>query len=102
VSLFVCLFVPQISREQLNGLCQIHGEDVFGLIWTSLNVKVKGQGHQRGFPPHWQCIVMHCVCRTLQMTTCHPAADETIASQPGGDGVTGVHADGGLHAVYVW
>jgi len=37
--------------------------------------------------PHWQC----CVRRTL-----HAAADDTIASQPGGDRVTAVHADGGL------
>jgi len=27
-------------------LCQIHSEEVWSLAWTSLNVKVKGQGHQ--------------------------------------------------------
>jgi len=30
------------------------------------------------------------------------AADDTIASTPGVDGVTAVHADDGLLAVYVW
>jgi len=36
------------------------------------------------------------VRRTLQA-----AADDTIPSPPGGDGVTAVHADGGWRAVYV-
>jgi len=46
--LFVCfLFVPQISREPLNGFARnSQGRRVWSLARMSLNVKVKGQGHQ--------------------------------------------------------
>jgi len=41
------LFMNQISPEPLNGFAQnSHGRRVWSLAWRSLNVKVKGQGHQ--------------------------------------------------------
>jgi len=41
------LFVHQISREPLNGFTpNSHGRRVWSVARTSLNVKVKGQGHQ--------------------------------------------------------
>jgi len=44
-------------------------------------------------------LTMHSkACAVLR--TLHAAADDTIAT--GGDGVTAAHADGRLHAVYVW
>ena len=51
----------------------------------------KGKGQFWGFPPHWQCIVT----RTLQMTSCNSRRDHSVAT-----GVTGVHGDGGLRAVW--
>ena len=45
---FVCLFVNQISRERLNGFApNSQGRRVWSLARRSLNVKVKGQVHQR-------------------------------------------------------
>jgi len=39
------LFVYEISRELLKGFApNSHGRRVWSLAWTSLNVKVKGQG----------------------------------------------------------
>jgi len=47
VCLCVCLFVNQISLEPLNRFVQnSHGRHVWSLARMSLNVKVKGQGHQ--------------------------------------------------------
>jgi len=49
VTVFVFLFVTQISREQMNGFAPSYRQYVFGhllgRIWVSLS-KVKGQGHQ--------------------------------------------------------
>jgi len=44
---FVFLFVYEISLEPLNGFApNSQGRRVWSLAWASLNVKVKGQGHQ--------------------------------------------------------
>jgi len=45
---FVCfLFVSEISWQLLNRFGpNSHGRHVWSLGWTTLNVKVKGQGHQ--------------------------------------------------------
>jgi len=68
----------------------------------SSNVKVKGQGHP-GQETTKCCVIpidnawsgdACAVGRTL-----HAAAAESIVWPPGGDGVTAVHADGGLCAV---
>jgi len=41
------LFVHEISWEPLNGFVpDTHGRCVWFLAWMSLNVKVKGQGHE--------------------------------------------------------
>jgi len=79
------LFVPQISPEPLNGLAQnSHGRRVWSLARMSLNVKVKGQGHQgqkRDFHsrhPRQQ----RNGTRLLQMTS--RSGDGTIPSLPGG------------------
>jgi len=40
------LFVYEISRQQLNGFASTHRRRVWSLAWTSLKVKLKGQGHQ--------------------------------------------------------
>jgi len=41
------LFMYEISRELLNGSApNSQGRRVWSLTWTSLKVKVKGQGHQ--------------------------------------------------------
>jgi len=82
-------------------LWQIHTEDVFdpslGRVWLSRS-KVKRQGHQRCFSSP---LTMHA-SRTPY------AANNVIQQQVGpfrrsrGREVTGVHADGGLRAVYVW
>jgi len=41
------LFVYEISQEPLDGFApNSHGRRVWFLAWTSLKVKVKGQGHQ--------------------------------------------------------
>ena len=39
-------FLYEISRESLNGFVPNSHRCVWSLVWTSLNVKVKGQGHQ--------------------------------------------------------
>jgi len=47
VTFLVFLFVYEISREPLNGFApNSQGRRVSSLARTSLNVKVKGQGHQ--------------------------------------------------------
>jgi len=53
------------------------------------------------FPLTMQCIVTSLTRTPKNMqTTCSRRRDYCVAA--GGDGVTGVHADGGLRAVYVW
>jgi len=77
---------------------------VWSVARTSLNVKVKGQGHQgqkeRKTAESSPLTMRSKACAVRR--TLHAAADDTIASQPRGVGVTAAHADGGLHAVYVW
>jgi len=68
--LAVCGFlsVSEISREPLNRFApNSHARRVWSLTWTSLKVKVKGQGHQGQkttfFGPfgglHAVCLVKH-------------------------------------------
>jgi len=64
------LFVCEISREPLNGFApNSHGRHVSSLVWMSLKVKVKGQGHLRqktaffgpfgGLHAVYVCLVKH-------------------------------------------
>jgi len=47
LSVIFILFVYEISREPLNGFApNSHGRRVWSLARMSLNVKVKGQGHE--------------------------------------------------------
>ena len=44
---FLFFFVCEISREPVNEFApDSQGRRVWSLAWTSLNVKLKGQGHQ--------------------------------------------------------
>jgi len=66
--------------------------------------KIKGQGHHGQkllSHPHCQCTV-RLAPYAVRCKWPHAAADDTIPSPPWGDGVTAVHTDGGLRAVYVW
>ena len=47
--------------------------------------------------PHSQCIV-----RAAPYATKYGQETGPFLGRWGGEGVMGVHADGGLHAVYVW
>ena len=83
------LFVPQISWEPRNGFA-----------WTSLNVKVKGQGYhgqnQENFTTAASSsLTMHCKARAVlcsRQMTHNSRRDYSLAT--GGDGLTGVHGDG--------
>ena len=94
----------QISREPLNGSApNSQQRRVLSLAQTSLNVKVKGEGHQ-GQKLKNCCVIP--IDNALEGVRCTPymtssgsgcRVDHSIAA----GGVTGVHADGGLRAVYV-
>jgi len=55
------LFVYKISLEPLNGFAShSHGRHIWSLTWTSLKVKVKGQGHQ-GQKRQFSALLVVCV-----------------------------------------
>ena len=55
------LFVYEIHREPLNGFAPYsHGRRVWSLVWTSLKVEVKGQGHQ-GQKRHFLALSAACL-----------------------------------------
>jgi len=92
------LFVLQISPELLNGLVPNSQErHASSLTRAILNVHVTRD--KSGKTAASLPLIMHCKACAVHCKRCHPAADGTIASQLG---VTGVHTDGGLCAVYVW
>jgi len=77
------LFVYKVSREPLNGSApNSQGRLVWSIAWTSLNVKVKGQGHQRQKNGK---LLSHPIDSALVHRKPR-AADGTIESQPGRDG----------------
>ena len=90
------LFVPQISPEPLNGFVpNSHLRRVWSLARTSLNVKVKGQGHQgqkRAVHSHHSRQRRNGTS-SLQMISCSTGQHHSIAAG-GGD-------FSGLHTVYV-
>jgi len=98
--------VPQISLEPLNGLApNSHGIRVWSLAQTSLNVKDKGKVTR---DKNWKTAASSPLTVHVRRApyaasdVMQPPADRTIASQLAGDGVTGMHAAGGLCAMYVW
>jgi len=60
--LVVCGFcLSEISPEPLNRFApNSHGRRVWSLAWTSLKVKVKGQGHQ-GQKRHFLALLAACM-----------------------------------------
>ena len=89
------LFVPQISREPLNGFApNSHVKRIWFLTRRSLKVKDKGQGHQR----QKRAVLCHRPrqrrnrTRSLQITSHASRRDHSIAD--GGD-------FGGLRVIYV-
>jgi len=63
------LFLYEISREALNEFAQnSHRRRVWYLARTSLNVKVKGQGHQ-GQKRHFSALSPACVRFTFGKTS---------------------------------
>jgi len=86
VTFFVCFFfVNQISREWLNGFVpNSQGRRVWSLAWTSLTIKVKGQGHQR---PKMCCAIpspqQHTNGPFCCMTHCNMLAANAMQQQMG-------------------
>jgi len=82
-----CLFVPQISPEQLNGYApNSHGRPIWSLARTSLNVKVKGQGQGHQGQKTWLALPsppgsVRMVCTRSRQR--EAAADGTIPSLRG-------------------
>jgi len=89
---FVCLFVPPVFVEPLNGFApNSQGRRVWTIAPTSLNVKVKGQSHQG------QKFAVHSY---------HPNGTRSLKMTPRSSGrhhcVTAGDDFGDLRAVYVW
>jgi len=102
LSVTFLLFVPQISRELPNGFApNLHGRRVW-LLWMSrskVKVTMDKTGKTAASSPltrHCEACAVHC---SVWSKWRHAEVYRTIPLPPG---VTGVHADNGLHAVYVW
>jgi len=85
ISSLFFLFVSQISQELLNGSApNLQGRHVCVLVQTSLNVKVKGQGHQ-GLNREYCCIIpidnaLQGVCCMLQIM-CSSRQHHSVAAR---------------------
>ena len=101
----VCVFDCTITSERLNlGWRNVAVRCIVQKYCPISNVKVKASkvkvtGTKNGkmlSHPHWQCMVRWCMC-CRPYAACSSRRVHSVAA--GGDGVTAVHVDVGLHAV---